>query len=152
MLNDPISFIDPIGLLTFTENFNRRKDINNKVLTGAVKTIASAAVGSSFNAHASRVAGLGVGIFEILKTRGTVANLTRLGVVGNFALTALYKSALVGGVFWGGQQIGFAMGAYVDTLVDDNESLFGITPEQLEVVGFGSGYKNTPTETSSECE
>ena len=78
----------------------------------------------------------------LIKNRGRIANLSRLGSLGNFALTSLMKSALVGAAFWGGQQIGFGIGAYLDTVVDDGDSFLGINPESLESVGFGSGYSN----------
>lgn len=144
--NNPINFIDPYGLLSFSENYNRRRLINNNVVTKCIKTATSFAIGSSFQAAAKKSVGLGVGVGTLIKNRGVVPTLGRLGTVGNFAATAALKSALVGASFWTGQQIGNLIGAYFDTLVDDDESFLGISPESLYDAGFGSGIKNDKNE------
>ncbi|MDI6797137.1 MAG: hypothetical protein QMD09_09330 [Desulfatibacillaceae bacterium] len=56
--------------------------------------------------------------------------------------TALIKAALVGGSFYTGIEGGTNIGAYLDTIVDDGDDFLGISPEQLEKLGFGSGIPN----------
>ncbi len=144
--NDPVNFVDPEGLLSFSENFSRRKKINDNIVTKGIKTAASFAIGGSFQAAAKKSVGLGVGVGTMIKNKGVVPTLGRIGTLGNFVATAAFKSALVGASFWAGQQVGNAFGAYFDTIVDDSESFFGISSESLYNLGFGSGILNNQNE------
>ncbi len=139
--NNPINLIDPLGLLTYEQNRQRRRAANMGLMTKGVKTTAGLVLGSQIVKNLSKV-GLGVTIGTIIKSRGAVPVLGATGTVANLAITALFKAVVVGGSFFAGLEAGSNIGAYFDTLVDDSAGFYGITPEFLESVGFGSGVSN----------
>ncbi|MBU3948143.1 MAG: hypothetical protein KJ826_07980 [Proteobacteria bacterium] len=136
--NNPVLMIDPEGLLSFAENFNRRRQLNGSILTKAIKTTASVAIGSLFNAAAKKEVGLGLGLGELIKNRALIPVLgTSTNTIGNFILSSGFKSIAVGAAFFIGQTVGNIIGAELDTIVDNGSSSF------LEKLSFGSGSPNT---------
>lgn len=75
----------------------------------------------------------------MVKSGANIPTLGRLGTIGNFATTTALKSAMVGGSFWAGTQVGNMFAAWVDTIADNNPNSF------LNDIGFGSGdFNATP--------
>ena len=141
--NDPINFYDPYGLLTYEQNRQRRKNINSGITNRAVKTVISLTLGKEMIKNLTK-AGLGVTAGEIIKNRGNIATLGAFGTLGNFAITASIKAALVGSSFFTGMEAGNNIGAYLDTIVDDKNDFLGIPWEFFKKFEFGSGISNHP--------
>jgi RHS repeat-associated protein len=139
--NDPINYIDPSGHVSMLANYNRRKEINSSLISTGVKTLTSLALGSAYSVAVRRELGLGIGVAELCRNSFEIANLGKLGSLGNFALSIAVKSVGVSLSFRGGQYIGNVAGAVVDTYVDNNHGSF------LENFGFGSGDYNSSKES-----
>ncbi|PIK14740.1 hypothetical protein [Halobacteriovorax sp. JY17] len=140
---DPVNLVDPSGYASYAANLERRRQASRSMVNKGVKFATSLAIGSEFVRNVSKV-GLGVTFGELIKSSGNVATLGRLGTVGNFAITTALKSAMVGGSFWAGTQVGNMFGAWVDTMADNSPNSF------LNDIGFGSGdFNSTPKDTFS---
>ena len=144
--NDPVNFVDPSGYASMLANYERRKEINNSIISKGIKTATSLAIGGFYSVAARKELGLGVGIGELYRNSMNVATLGRMGTLGNFALSAGIKTAGVGASFAAGQYIGNVIGAVIDTYVDNNSGSF------LENLGFGSGQYNTTKESLFDFE
>ncbi len=139
--NEPLGFIDPIGLLSFRANLERRRKLNDNYISMGIKTATSVIIATAFNSAARKQVGLGIGLGELLKNRFLISTLgTKTGTIGAFFLSTGFKSVLVGSFYTAGQEIGNRLGAYLDTIVDDAQ---GVGKKSiLEDLFFGSGLPN----------
>ncbi len=142
-LQDPVNLVDPLGLLSFEENLARRRAVNDNIVTKAVKSGASFAIGAAFNTATRKQVGLGVSFGEVIRHRGVIPALgTGTGTAGALLLSTAFKAIAVGIAFTAGQEIGNAIGAGLDTYVDDVQGRG--ESSILENLFFGSGFPNQP--------
>jgi RHS repeat-associated protein len=124
VLNDPVNFVDPTGLLTFrcfSRNFKNNFDLTNDFFFGGLTRLTRTGIGALTSGAVARTTGLtNLGMAARALARGTgVANLTIAGTIGSLALNTLGNGALVAASLEGGIIVGSAASALGQALAGE---------------------------------
>jgi len=124
VLNDPVAFVDPTGLLTFrcfSRNFKNNLDVTNDFFFGGLTQLTRTGIGALTSGAVARTTGLtSLGMAARALAGGTgVANLTIGRTIASVALNSLVNGALVAASLEGGIIVGSAASALGQALAGE---------------------------------
>jgi len=124
VLNDPVTFVDPTGLLTFrcfSRNFKNNLDVTNDFFFGGLTQLTRTGIGALTSGAVARTTGLtSLGRAARALAGGTgVANLTIGRTIASVALNSLVNGALVAASLEGGIIVGSAASALGQALAGE---------------------------------